>query len=74
MYITKLKYIKGQYSEVFYKTRLGGQTLKVQLSPEEYWLLTSDKSDYDKLSKLIDVGFTQKEAMQCLKQLHSQLY
>ena len=72
--ITKLKYLKGKYSEVFYKTRLGGQTLKVQLSPEEYWLLTSDKSDYDKLSKLIDVGFTQKEAMQCLKQLHSQLY
>ncbi|MFN3453759.1 MAG: hypothetical protein ACK41T_02290 [Pseudobdellovibrio sp.] len=72
--ITKLKYQKGKYSEVFYKTRVGGQTLKVQLSADEYWLLTSDKSDYDKLAKLIEVGFSQKEAMQCLRQLHSQLY
>lgn len=72
--ITKLKYQKGQYSEVFYKTRFGGQTLKIKLSADEYWLLTSDKSDYDKLSRLIEVGFNQQEAMQCLRQLHSQLY
>lgn len=72
--ITKLRYEKGKYSEVFYKTRLGGQTLKIKLSADEYWLLTSDKSDYDKLAKLIEVGFNQKEAMQCLRQLHSQLY
>ncbi len=72
--IIKLKYQKGQYSEVFYKTRLGGQTLKIQLSTEEYWLLTSDKADYDKLSSLIDVGFTKQEAMQCLKLLHAKLY
>lgn len=72
--ITRLKYEKGKYSEVFYKTRLGGQTLKIKLSADEYWLLTSDKSDYDKLAKLIEVGFNQKEAMQCLRQLHSHLY
>lgn len=72
--IKQLKYSKGQYSEVFYKTRLGGQTLKIQLSSEEYWLLTSDKSDYDKLATLVDIGFSQKEAMQCLRQLHYQLY
>jgi len=72
--ITKLKYQKGKYSEVFYKTRFGGQTLKIQLSADEYWLLTSDKSDYDKLAKLIEVGFTKREAMQCLNQLHSKLY
>ncbi len=72
--ITKLKYEKGKYSEVFYKTRLGGQTLKIKLSADEYWLLTSDKTDYDKLAKLIEVGFSQKEAMQCLRQLHAQLY
>lgn len=59
---------------MFYKTRVGGQTLKVQLTADEYWLLTSDKSDYDKLSKLIEVGFNKQEAMQCLMSLHSRLY
>jgi hypothetical protein len=69
-----LSYQKGKYSEVFYKTRIGGQILRIELSQEEYWLLTSDKNDYDKLDRLKEVGFGEEEAMLCLSQLHSRLY
>jgi type IV secretory pathway VirB4 component len=72
--IKRLTYQKGQFSEVFYKTRLGGQTLKIQLTTEEYWLLTTDKEDYDKLHKLKEIGFTDEEAIRCLSELHSSLY
>ena len=69
-----LSYQKGKFSEVFYKTRIGGQVLRIELSREEYWLLTTDKNDYDKLDRLKEVGFSDEDAMLCLSQLHSQLY
>jgi type IV secretory pathway VirB4 component len=69
-----LSYQKGKFSEVFYKTRIGGQVLRIQLSKEEYWLLTSDKNDYDKIDRLKEVGFSEEEAILCLSQLHSRLY
>lgn len=69
-----LSYQKGKFSEVFYKTRIGGQVLRIELSKEEYWLLTSDKNDYDKIDRLKEVGFSEEEAILCLSQLHSRLY
>jgi hypothetical protein len=72
--VANLRSQKGVFSEVFYKTKLGGQTFKVQLTLDEYWLLTTEKNDNDKISHLVNLGFTQEEAMQCLAQLHAKLY
>ena len=51
-----LKTVKRQYSLAIVKMQVGDRTetatVRVELSPFEYWLATSDKSDNEKLEKL----------------------
>ncbi len=52
----QLKTIKRKYSLALIKTQAGDKTesatVKLELSPIEYWLATSDKSDNEKLEKI----------------------
>lgn len=66
--IKSLTAIPGQYSEVLLQTGDSSRKLKIEVTPEEYWALTSSKADRDKLQNLqaFVPGLTLKEAIKCL--------
>lgn len=59
------------YSDVFLQDKHGCRVLRLALSNEEYWHLTSTKADNLKLNKLIEAvpGLTIKEAIKCIEHL-----
>ena len=56
------------YREVFLQDELGGRVLRVQVTPEEYWQVTSSRNDNEKIQALLRAvpGLKLKEAIQCL--------
>jgi len=66
--IKSLKSIPKEFSEVLLQTSDTGRKLKIQITPQEYWALTSSKEDQKKLEKLRNhmPELSLKEAIQCL--------
>jgi hypothetical protein len=57
-----------KFREVFLQDELGGRVLRVGVTPEEYWRVTSSRADNEKLEALRRAvpGLTLKEAIRCL--------
>ncbi|MEK6706674.1 MAG: hypothetical protein AABZ06_12890 [Bdellovibrionota bacterium] len=57
-----------QYREVFLQDELGGRVLRVAVTPEEYWKVTSSRADNERLHAVLKAvpGLTLKEAIRCL--------
>ena len=66
--IKDLKAVKGEFSEVLLLDQFGAKTLRVQLTPEEYWRVTTSPDDTERLKRLCEhvPGLTLEEAIQCL--------
>jgi len=66
--IRKLRSRPGELSEVFLQTAETGRKLQIKITKEEYWELTSNRSDQEKLNKLRAAvpELTLKEAIRCL--------
>ena len=66
--IKKLRSTAGDFSEVFLQTAEAGRKLQIKITKEEYWELTSNSQDQDKLIKLRNAvpELSLKEAIQCL--------
>lgn len=66
--IRKLRSVPGELSEVFLQTTETGRKLQIKITKEEYWELTSNRQDQEKLNKLrIAVPeLSLKEAIRCL--------
>lgn len=66
--IRKLRAIPGKYSEVLLQTGEASRKLKIEVTQEEYWSLTSSKVDQEKLQNLQAAvpGLSLKEAIKCL--------
>ncbi len=56
------------YREVFLQDELGGRVLRVQVTPEEYWQVTSSRNDNERIQALLRAvpNLKLKEAIQCL--------
>lgn len=63
-----LRSIPGKFSEVLAQSSDGTRKLKIQVTPEEYWRLTTSKVDKDKLTSLMAAvpGLSLREAINCL--------
>ena len=57
-----------KYREVFLQDELGGRVLRVAVTPEEYWRVTSSREDNEKLQTLLKTvpGLTLQEAIRCM--------
>lgn len=66
--IEGLKREVGKYSEVFLDDGVSRKVLRLRISPQEYWSMTSSHSDKSKISSLLKSvpGLTQEEAIRCL--------
>ena len=66
--IKGLKSLAGSFSEVLLQTGETAKKLKVKVTPEEYWRLTTSKGDKEKLQTLLDAvpGLTMKQAIAAL--------
>jgi len=69
--IRKLRAIPRDLSEVYFQTAVTGRKLQIKITQQEYWELTSNRQDQEKLNKLkISVPeLTLKEAIQCLSRV-----
>jgi hypothetical protein len=58
----------AEYREVFLQDELGGRVLRVAVTSEEYWRVTSSRSDNEKIHALLAAvpGLTLQEAIRCL--------
>ncbi|MFV3409666.1 VirB4 family type IV secretion system protein [Bdellovibrio bacteriovorus] len=63
-----LRSIPGKFSEVLAQSSDGTRMLKIQVTPEEYWRLTTSRVDKDKLTSLMAAvpGLSLREAINCL--------
>ena len=66
--IEDLRSEKGRFSEVAFIDSIGSRVLRIELTPEEYWAVTSSQTDNEKLNSLISAvpGLTLEEAIRCL--------
>lgn len=66
--IKNLKAIPGRYSEVLFQSTDTSRKLRIEITLEEYWMLTSSKHDQDKLNDLQAAvpNLTLREAIKCL--------
>lgn len=66
--IKALKRKQGEYSECLFKDGLGERTLRVRLSPIEYWSYTSKDEDRQKFSELQKAcpSLSVEEVIKCL--------
>lgn len=66
--IRKLRSKPGELSEVFLQTAETGRKLQIKITKEEYWELTSNRQDQEKLNKLRSAApeLSLKEAIRCL--------
>jgi hypothetical protein len=57
-----------EFREVFLQDELGGRVLRVGVTPQEYWRVTSSRADNEKLQALMNAvpGLTLEEAIRCL--------
>lgn len=66
--LSSLSFSSGSYSELFYKYGDEARTLRLTLTSEEYWRLTSSQADrlkFDALMKFVP-GLKVEEAIRCL--------
>ncbi len=61
--IQSLEQRKGQYSEGFFIAGESRQVIRIQPSPLEYWISTSDSKDNQFLQKYVSDGKTLQEAL-----------
>jgi len=66
--IKNLKAIPGKYSEVLFQSTDTSRALRIEVTPEEYWTLTSSKADQEKLQNLQNAvpNLNLREAIKCL--------
>jgi hypothetical protein len=66
--IESLEKINGKLSEVFLSDGFSEKVLRLRLSPQEYWSVTSSHCDTSKLNQLLTgiPGLTEEEAIRCL--------
>lgn len=66
--IKSLRAVPEKYSEVLFQSGDTSRVLKIEVTREEYWALTSSKQDQDKLNHLLLAvpNLTLKEAIKCL--------
>lgn len=67
-YIAGLGFKNRKYSEFIYQEGDQARVMRLELSPEEYWRVTSSQSDRSKLLSLVKAvpGLTTEEAIRCL--------
>jgi hypothetical protein len=61
--IQSLEQRKGLYSEGFFIAGEARQIIRIQPSPLEYWISTSDSRDNQFIKKILDEGKTLQEAL-----------
>ena len=66
--IETLRTVPGEYSEFFYKFGERGYPVRLRLTPEEYWRITTTKSEKDKIEALMKnvPGLHLQEALKVL--------
>lgn len=67
-FISSLGFKNRKYSEFLYQEGDRARVMRLELSPEEYWRVTSSQSDRSKLLSLVKAvpGLTTEEAIRCL--------
>jgi hypothetical protein len=67
--IENLKTVKGQYSDVLFVDQFGSRSLRVQMTEEEYWRVSSSADDNEKLLRLREAipNLTLEQGIRCLK-------
>lgn len=67
-FIAGLGFKNRKYSEFIYQQGDEARVMRLELSPEEYWQVTSSQSDRSKLLSLVKAvpGLTTEEAIRCL--------
>jgi hypothetical protein len=70
--IKSLNSIAGHHSEVLFQSGEIARKIKVMVTPEEYWRLTTSRIDKDKITALMASvpGLSLREAINCLSTLH----
>ena len=66
--LTTLSFQSGKFSEFLYQEGDHAKAMRLILTPEEYWRITSSQSDRMKLLSLVKAvpGLSTKEAIRCL--------
>ena len=66
--IESLRSEKGRFSEVAFVDSRGSRVFRIELTPEEYWAVTSSQADNEKLNSLMSAvkDLTLEEAIRCL--------
>jgi type IV secretory pathway VirB4 component len=66
--IQDLRSIPKEFSEVFLQTGVTGKKLRIKITPEEYWALTTSQPDQLKIQKLRQAipELSLEEALRCL--------
>jgi hypothetical protein len=66
--IESLEKINGKLSEVLLSDGISEMVLRLRVSPQEYWSITSSHKDTTKLNHLLKAvpGLTEGEAIECL--------
>lgn len=66
--ISSLHFLSGKYSEFLYQNDFQSKAMRLKLTPEEYWRVTSSQADRQKLKSLMGAvpGLSMKEAIRCL--------
>lgn len=66
--LTTLSFQSGKFSEFLYQDGDHARAMRLILTPEEYWRITSSQSDRMKLLSLVKAvpGLSTKEAIRCL--------
>ena len=66
--LKSLKAIPGKFSEVLFQSNDTSRVLRIEITPEEYWTLTSSKKDQEKLQSLLVAvpKLSLREAIKCL--------
>lgn len=66
--IRSLRSINGEYSECLFQTETDTRKLRIEVTKEEYWRLTTSKNDKEKLASLLKAvnGLTLDQAIRAL--------
>lgn len=66
--LSSLRFSSRKFSEFVYQNEDRGKAMRLELSSEEYWRVTSSQSDRSKLTSLIQAvpGLSTEEAIRCL--------
>lgn len=70
--LSSLRFASRRFSEFVYQNDAHAKAMRLELSGEEYWRVTSSQSDRMKLTNLIQAvpGLSTEEAIRCLSAAH----